>query len=74
VYFIWWSRNLSIFQGKYIPLEMVASMVHKLAVEFRTEPDKGKRCITKMLDLREGTLGDITLRTIYLKINDQIDP
>jgi hypothetical protein len=47
--------NLSIFKEKYIPLEMVASMVHKLAVEFRKEPEKGKRCITKMSDLIEGT-------------------
>jgi hypothetical protein len=55
VYFIWWTRNLSIFQEKYIPPKVVAGLVHKLVIEFRKELEKVKRHITKMLDLIEGT-------------------
>jgi hypothetical protein len=54
VYFIWWSRNLCIFQGKYIPAKVVTGLILKLVVESKEEPDKAKNRIAIMPELIEG--------------------
>jgi hypothetical protein len=55
MFFIWWKRNVIIFQDRFIPPNVVVGLDYKLDIQFRKEPKKIKRCITKMLDLIEGT-------------------
>jgi hypothetical protein len=36
VYFLWWARNVCIFEDFHIPLKIVTSLVFKLSQEFRS--------------------------------------
>jgi hypothetical protein len=51
IYFIWWERNVSIFQDNSIPLGVVAYMVLKLACEFNMEKKSPKIKKIMMLNM-----------------------
>jgi hypothetical protein len=40
LYFIWWVRNLSIFQSKYIPMEVVVDLISQMVINFKKDPKR----------------------------------
>jgi ribonuclease HI len=51
VYFIWWVRNMFIFQNKSIPAEVVVELICQMMIFYKKEPDKRKRHNPIMPDL-----------------------
>jgi hypothetical protein len=54
-YFIWWVRNLNIFQNKGILTEVSIYMICQLAIFFKEELIRKKQCISPMPMLVEET-------------------
>jgi ribonuclease HI len=55
VYFIWWVRNMYIFQNKSIPTEVVVEIIYQMVIFYKKDPEKKKRRIPTMPELIEET-------------------